>query len=48
MKKNEDQAAKKRPKTSAAQIRVQKGAPLTPTPLDNVVELEPLITYRSD
>ena len=38
MKKNEDQAAKKKPKTSAAQIRVQKGAPLgrapcrTPTP----------------
>lgn len=27
MKKNEDQAAKKKPKTSAAQIRVQKGAP---------------------
>ena len=26
MKKNEDQAAKKKPKTSAAQIRVQKGA----------------------
>lgn len=25
MKKNEDAAAKKRPKTSAAQIRVQKG-----------------------
>ena len=25
MKKNEDQAAKKKPKTSAAQIRVQKG-----------------------
>ena len=48
MKKNEDQAAKKRPKTSAAQIRVQKGAPLTLTPLDNVLELEPLITYRSD
>ena len=48
MKKNEDQAAKKRPKTSAAQIRVQKGATLTPTSLDNVVELEPLITYRFD
>jgi ubiquitin-conjugating enzyme E2 M len=27
MKKNEDAAAKKKPKTSAAQIRVQKGAP---------------------
>ena len=27
MKKNEDQAAKKKPKTSAAQIRVQKGTP---------------------
>lgn len=26
MKKNEDAAAKKKPKTSAAQIRVQKGA----------------------
>jgi len=25
MKKNEDAAAKKKPKTSAAQIRVQKG-----------------------
>ena len=25
MKKNEDQAAKKKPKTSAAEIRVQKG-----------------------
>jgi hypothetical protein len=25
MKKSEDQAAKKKPKTSAAQIRVQKG-----------------------
>ena len=28
MKKNEDAAAKKKPKTSAAQIRVQKGASL--------------------
>jgi hypothetical protein len=27
MKKNEDAAAKKKPKTSAAQIRVQKGTP---------------------
>jgi hypothetical protein len=26
MKKNEDAAAKKKPKTSAAQLRVQKGA----------------------
>lgn len=32
MKKNEDAAAKKKPKTSAAQIRVQKGmiAPILP------------------
>jgi hypothetical protein len=36
MKKNEDAAAKRKPKTSAAQIRVQKGmcllshSPLTP------------------
>ncbi len=29
MKKNEDAAAKKKPKTSAAQIRVQKGASYT-------------------
>ena len=28
MKKNEEAAAKKKPKTSAAQIRVQKGTPL--------------------
>jgi hypothetical protein len=27
MKKNEEAAAKKKPKTSAAQIRVQKGMP---------------------
>lgn len=30
MKKNEDAAAKKKPKTSAAQIRVQKGQLTTP------------------
>jgi hypothetical protein len=29
MKKNEDAAAKKKPKTSAAQIRVQKGEDFT-------------------
>lgn len=29
MKKNEDAAAKKKPKTSAAQIRVQKGMRFT-------------------
>jgi hypothetical protein len=29
MKKNEDAAAKKKPKTSAAQIRVQKGMEFT-------------------
>lgn len=32
MKKNEDAAAKKKPKTSAAQIRVQKGALLDFSP----------------
>jgi hypothetical protein len=33
MKKNEDAAAKKKPKTSAAQIRVQKGARFLLSPM---------------
>jgi hypothetical protein len=31
MKKNEDASAKRKPKTSAAQIRVQKGALYSPS-----------------
>jgi len=41
MKKNEDAAAKKKPKTSAAQIRVQKGAYLF-----TAFSMFPLLTTR--
>lgn len=43
MKKNEDAAAKKKPKTSAAQIRVQKG-----THLSLWTQHRKLISYDAD